>query len=116
MRVLIRLVASGLLAALCVSMPTAAQAATFESIRSYDVDIEIQANGDLSIVETIDYDFGAEPHHGIYRDIPTRLRYDDRFDRVFPLRVDDVTGSADTPVDYTIEDAGDGAAAATHDH
>ena len=82
--------------------------ATFESIRSYDVDIQIQADGDLAIVETIDYDFGSEPHHGIYRDIPTRLRYDDRYDRVFPLRVDDVSGSADTPVDYTIEDADGG--------
>ena len=108
MRVLARLVASGLLALVCVSLPTSAQGATFESIRSYDVDIQIQTNGDLAIVETIDYDFGTEPHHGIFRDIPTRLRYDDRFDRVFPLRVDDVSGSADTPVDYTIEDAGGG--------
>jgi hypothetical protein len=101
-------VASGLLAALCVSLPTAAQGAIFESIHSYDVDIQIQTNGDLAIVETIDYDFGTEPHHGIFRDIPTRLRYDDRYDRVFPLRVDDVSGSADTPVNYTLEDAGDG--------
>ena len=108
MRVLARLVASGLLAAVCVSLPTSAQGATFESIRSYDVDIQIQTNGDLAIVETIDYDFGSEPHHGIFRDIPTRLRYDDRFDRVFPLRVDDVSGSADTPVGYTIEDADGG--------
>ena len=108
MRVLARLVASGLLAAVCVSLPTSAQGATFESIRSYDVDIQIQTNGDLAIVETIDYDFGSEPHHGIFRDIPTRLRYDDRFDRVFPLRVDDVSGSADTPVGYTIEDVDGG--------
>jgi len=88
--------------------PSVASAAASESIPSYDVQITIQPNGDLSIVETIEYDFGTQPHHGIYRDIPTRVRYDDRYDREYPLRVDDVSGSADTPVDYTIEDAGGG--------
>ena len=83
-------------------------AATFESIPAYDVDIRIQPNGDLTIVETIDYDFGEEPRHGIFRDIPTRLRYDDTYDRIFPLRVDAVSGSEGTPVGYTIEDAGEG--------
>ena len=68
----------------------------------------MQPNGDLSVVETIDYDFGAEQRHGIYREIPTRLHYDDRYDRVFPLRVDSVSGSPGTPVGYTTEDAGDG--------
>ena len=86
----------------------AGSAAAFESIPAYTVDITIQPNGDLSIVETIEYDFGDQARHGIFRDIPTRLRYDDRYDRVYPLRVDEVSGSADTPVAYAIEDAGNG--------
>jgi uncharacterized membrane protein YgcG len=79
-----------------------------ESIDRYDVAITIQPNGDISVVETIDYDFGDEQHHGITRDIPTRLRYDDTYDRLFPLRVDSVTGSPGTPVQYDVSDAGDG--------
>ncbi len=98
-------------AAVClgaVAAPTPALAGTFETIHNYDVDITVQADGDLSIVETIDYDFGDEEHHGIFRDIPTRLRYDDTYDRVMPLRVDGVTGSPGTPVQYDVSDAGDG--------
>ncbi len=86
--------------------PAAAQSS--ETIRSYDVDLTVQPNGDLSVVETIVYDFGAEQRHGIYREIPTRLPYDDTYYRVFPLHVDSVSGSPGTPVGYTTEDAGDG--------
>ncbi|MFL5789881.1 MAG: DUF2207 domain-containing protein [Actinomycetota bacterium] len=84
-----------------------AAAGSFETIRSYDVDITMQPNGDLAVVETIVYDFGPEQRHGIFRDIPTRLHYDDTYDRVTPLRVDSVTESG-TPAQYSIEDAGDG--------
>jgi len=84
-------------------------ASAAEGISSYDVAIDIGANGDLHVVETIAYDFGASEHHGIFRDIPTRVRYDDAYDRVYPLRVDHVTAApAGTPADYTIEDAGAG--------
>jgi uncharacterized membrane protein YgcG len=108
-RLLARLLcSSALLTAALAFTPSAASAGASDSIPAYDVEITIQPNGDLSIVETIEYDFGNEPHHGIYRDIPTRVRYDDRYDRVYPLRVDGVSGSADTPVDYTIEDADGG--------
>ena len=92
--------------AVVVAHPAAAQSS--ETIRSYDVDLTVQPNGDLSVVETIVYDFGAEQRHGIYREIPTRLHYDDTYDRVFPLHVDSVSGSPGTPVGYTTEDAGDG--------
>jgi uncharacterized protein (TIGR04222 family) len=79
-----------------------------ESIHSYDVEIAISPNGDVAVVETIEYDFDGEQHHGIVRDIPTRLRYDDTYDRLMPLRVDSVTGSPGTPVQYEVGDAGDG--------
>ena len=94
------------LGALASPMPAAA--GSFETIRSYDVDITVQPNGDLSVVETIDYDFGSQQRHGIFRDIPTRLRYDDTYDRLMPLHVDSVQGSRGTPADYSIGDAGDG--------
>jgi uncharacterized protein (TIGR04222 family) len=72
----------------------------FEAIRSYDVRIEVRNDDSLRISETIVYDFGSSPHHGIYRDVPTTLRYDDRNDRMYPLRVESVSASAGTPAQY----------------
>ncbi|MCX7988584.1 MAG: DUF2207 domain-containing protein [Thermodesulfovibrio sp.] len=39
-------------------------------IDSYDVEIVIEANGELKITERLVVDFGIENKHGIYRDIP----------------------------------------------
>ena len=86
---------------LLTSSPAHAQ--TGERITSYDVVIEIRDDGTLAIVETIDYDFGSTPRHGILRDIPTRLRYDDTDDRVYPLDVVRVRASDDTPANYEVE-------------
>ena len=47
-----------------------------ESIKRYDVDLTIEPAGTLLVRETIDYDFGPVPHHGIFRDIRTRVDYD----------------------------------------
>ena len=46
-----------------------------ESITRYDVDLTIEPAGTLLVRETIDYDFGPVPRHGIFRDIPTRFDY-----------------------------------------
>jgi len=64
-----RAVASVVLAAAAVCLAalagaTPAAAGPFETIRSYDVDITVQPEGDLTIVETIVYDFGSEQRHG----------------------------------------------------
>jgi uncharacterized membrane protein YgcG len=56
-----------------------------ESTSGFAVDIAIQRNGDLLVTETIEQDFGSTPRHGIIRYIPDRLRYDDRYDRVYPI-------------------------------
>jgi Predicted membrane protein (DUF2207) N-terminal domain len=93
--------------ALSLLVAGAGPARAAERIHSYDVDITIDPDGSLEVVETIDYDFGSTPHHGIFRDIPTTLRYDDRYDRAFPLEVDSVT-STTAPDRYEIEDAGGG--------
>jgi uncharacterized membrane protein YgcG len=105
-----RLFALGLLTTSLAWGIVAASPATAgsEAISAYDVAIAIDPNGDIHVVETIDYDFDDAQRHGIFRDIPTRLRYDDTYDRTFPLRVDEVSGSPGTPVQYEVEDAGDG--------
>jgi len=89
------------LATLLAASPAAAQVG--ERITDYDVSIEIGDDGTLTIVETIDYDFGPTPRHGILRDIPTRLRYDDTYDRIYPLDVVEVRASEGTPAAYEVE-------------
>jgi uncharacterized protein (TIGR04222 family) len=100
-RLLLALV--GLAAATMLLTSSPAHAQTGERITSYGVVIEIRDDGTLTIVETIDYDFGSTPRHGILRDIPTRLRYDDTDDRVYPLDVVRVRASDDTPANYEVE-------------
>jgi uncharacterized membrane protein len=73
-----------------------------ESIRSYVVGIEIRTDDSLRITETIVYDFGSTPHHGIFRDVPTAYRYDDRYDRITPLNVESVSASPGTPAGYHV--------------
>lgn len=92
------------LLALCL-VPTAAGAGVGEHIERYDTVIRIQDNGLVRFQETIDYDFGVVPHHGILRDIPVRFDYAKKSDtdRVFPLDVLSVRASEGTPANYSIE-------------
>ncbi len=80
---------------------------TGERITAYDVDIRIETSGSLLITEIIDYDFAANERHGILRDIPVRLDYDSRYERIYPLDVISVEGSPPgTPDQYKRESAG----------
>ena len=83
------------LLALLVGLP--ALAAAPDTILSFDVSIEVAPDGSLIVTEEIVYDFGRQQRHGIFRDIPTRARADDTFDRVTPVEVLDVkvTGAPD---------------------
>ena len=45
-----------------------------EKIRNYEVTMQINKNGTLTVNEVIDYQFGEEFKHGIYRDIPLRSK------------------------------------------
>lgn len=85
-----------------------ASAQTGERILSYDVRIEIEADGALLIDEYIVYDFGSDQRHGILRDIPVRVYYDDTHDREYRLEILEVGASAGTPAGYVVEDAPDG--------
>jgi hypothetical protein len=83
-----------------VVFPTAqagAQGFVLESTARFDVNIVIEQSGDLRITETIVQEFGSTPRHGIFRYIPNRLRYDDEFDRVYPIDLVSVKTSPGTP-------------------
>ncbi len=79
-----------------------ALAQTSEVIHSYDVAIEIRADDSIRVTEVIAYDFGSSPHHGIFRDVPTREAYDDRYDRVYPLHVESVEATGGASADYEV--------------
>ncbi|CAA9211643.1 MAG: hypothetical protein AVDCRST_MAG10-144 [uncultured Acidimicrobiales bacterium] len=85
--------------------PADAQAGT-ERITGYNVEIQVEATGSMLVTETIDYDFASNNRHGIFREIPVRTGYDDRYERIFPLKVISVTGSEGTPDEYESETAG----------
>jgi uncharacterized membrane protein YgcG len=77
--------------------PATGQGFTFESTPRFDVRIVIEEGGSLVVTETIEQDFGDTTRHGIFRYIPNRLRYDDTYDRVYPIELVSVTASGDTP-------------------
>jgi uncharacterized membrane protein YgcG len=85
-----------------VAVSPAARAQDAEQINRYDVAIEIERGGALLITETIEYDFGANERHGIFREVPERFQYDDEHDRIYPIDVVSVTASAGTPAEYTV--------------
>ena len=84
-----------------IVLASPALAQTGEVIRSYGVGIEIRADDSIRVTEIIAYDFGSTPHHGIFRDVPTREAYDDRYDRVFPLHVESVEATG-ASADYEV--------------
>jgi hypothetical protein len=59
-----------LVLALVTLLPVAASAQTEESIASFEVSAQLQADRTLTVTEQIVYDLGSTQHHGIYRDIP----------------------------------------------
>ena len=96
----------GLGAALSAIPATARAQSGEERIRKYQVSITVQRDGSLAVDEVIDYDFGSNPRHGIFRDIPVRFHFDDRYDRVMPVEVLSVRGSPGTPDGYKLQHQG----------
>lgn len=82
--------------------PARAQVSFGESIPRYDVAIQVERSGSIVVTERIDYQFGSTPKHGIFRDIPERVRYDDTYDRVYRIHVLKVTATR-ASADYEIE-------------
>jgi len=84
-----------------------AQGFRTETTPRFDVRIDIEPTGSIAVTETIVQDFGDVERHGIIRTILNRLRYDDTFDRVYPIELVSVTTSSGTPDDVeTSEEAG----------
>ncbi len=107
-----RAAALGLGVLALVAPSAVARAQAFERIVRYDVEIVIEDDGALTITETIDYDFGTAPdRHGIIRTIPTTLRYDDTYDREYPLTVLSVAASGGASANHVIEHPGGGVTA-----
>ena len=90
---------------LLLAEPAEAQSSN-EVIHDYVVEIQILDDGDLQITERIDYDFGAELHHGIFRTIPTRYYRDEVYDRVYRIEDVSVTASAGAPADTEVSQEG----------
>ncbi|TMD77245.1 MAG: DUF2207 domain-containing protein [Chloroflexi bacterium] len=68
-------------------------------ITSFQSQLTVNRDSTLAIIETIRVNFATE-HHGIFRTIPLRYRYDDNHDRYYNLRVESVTdGTKDVPYD-----------------
>src|SRR5207237_1382757 len=74
-------------ALLAIAPGRAAAQTDAERIRAYDARFVVGHDGGLTVTERIDYDFGPNARHGIFRDIPVRFHYDKRYDRRYPLRV-----------------------------
>jgi uncharacterized membrane protein YgcG len=70
-----------------------------ESTPRFDVAIVIEPSGALQITETIVQDFGSVSRHGIFRYIPNRFRFSERYDRVHRIDLVSVTTSPGTPDD-----------------
>src|SRR5688572_66606 len=87
-----------------VGTPAHAQLSSGERITAFDFQATIEDDGDLVVREVISYDFGSQSRHGIFREIPTRLTYDERYDRVYPLR--EVRVSSETAPDQFTEEDG----------
>lgn len=71
-------------------------------IDSFHADIAVRADGSLSFVEAIDVDFDGLQKHGIFREIPTRYRYDDTRDRVYRVAVQGVTDASGRAIQYQV--------------
>jgi hypothetical protein len=101
-----RLAAALMVAGLIIGWASGPALAQAERISAYDVDIVIEPEGSLLVVERIAYDFGGLERHGIFRDIPVRLHYDDTYDRIYRVDVLSVEGSPGTPDRYEVLDQG----------
>ncbi len=96
-----------LLAAWSLPLDAHAQAPRAEQITAYAVDITVARDGTLQFQEQITYYFPFE-RHGILREIPVRLRYDETHDREYPLEVESVAATGGASNKYELEDAGGG--------
>lgn len=78
-----------------------------ERIVSYDVGITIRPDGTVGVRETIEYDFGGNARHGIFRDIPTRVRADGNRDRIYQVEQVTVSSPGSAPTQTEVDTRSD---------
>jgi len=85
-----------------------AQPSGSEAIRSFDADVQLQAEADAFVVmEHILYDFGAVQRHGIFRDIPVRYGRGRSADYRIGLDVLSVTNGSGVARPFKVQRRGD---------
>ncbi len=105
MRRLLRSLFAAAALLLLLAAPAAAQSAG-EVIHDYAVEIQILPDGDLGVTETIDYDFGSQLRHGIFRTIPSRYYFDEVSDRIYRIEDVSVTATGGAPSDVETSQEG----------
>lgn len=78
-----------------------------ESIKSLNSDVKINKDGTISIIETIDYDFGNNQKHGIFRDIPFIKVNEDGKRYKLKIAIEKVTDSNGSFYNYSTSYVGD---------
>ncbi|MCC6387553.1 MAG: DUF2207 domain-containing protein [Dehalococcoidia bacterium] len=124
-RPLARALAVPLLFAICVAavalLPAPARAE--ERMRRFEAVYDIQPDGSIHVTETITWDFGPDPRHGIFRNLVTKQAcagidreggdprtYDCPVgsDRHYGIAVESITDAAGNAYKYDRSNAGDG--------
>ncbi|MGH7888943.1 MAG: DUF2207 domain-containing protein, partial [Thermodesulfobacteriota bacterium] len=77
-----------------------------EEIRDFHVEIFINKDASINVQEDIEYDFGFELRHGIYREIPYEYQIDRYRNYNLRMRVYEVTNFEDKPYNYDVSRGG----------
>ncbi len=99
MRCAVRLI----LAALALSIPAGSAG---EAIRLFTTEVHLEAEDAFTVVEKIQYDFGRERRHGIFREIPVRYGRGRAADYRISLEVESVTGETGNAWPYKVTSQG----------
>jgi len=76
------------------------------AIDAFDVEISVHQDATIAVRETLQVDFGTQPHHGIFRDIPVIYEWDRDSHRVYDLTVNAVTDGAGRNWPYVVSENG----------
>ncbi|WP_395809027.1 DUF2207 domain-containing protein [Archangium minus] len=90
---------------LLTATPAAAQDSGWV-IKTFDVQLAVQANADVLVTEDIAVDFGSLDKHGIYRDIPIRYGHGSTQERRIRIEDAHVQGDPGTPDQLAVLDQG----------
>ncbi|MDP1792807.1 MAG: DUF2207 domain-containing protein, partial [Acidimicrobiales bacterium] len=69
-----------------VATPSANAQSFGPHVDDQTIDMTIQPNGEIKVVETINYDFGTTQRHGIFRNYQVRFDYDSKYERIYKMR------------------------------